>query len=262
MTISWRDKMREAKRIASLGLPGRATDLAIVLLCHLNPDAGVAWAGVEELAAQIGASVDTVGRATSVLDAAGVARFAKRRGAAARWFPAIEDMESDEAKRRVAAGIESWRRGSRNGGRADDPAKMRDQADAPADLRAQESARSSTNARDLKTPTRGSNVKLEPAASRQSQPRSISERAFALVDELARIAGLPPDSTAWPEAWRRSQSAQGLAQSWLDGGWTAELCIAAARAVMAKKKDGPPNSMKYFEPAIKRLTASLKSKVA
>ena len=75
-----------------------------------------------------------------------------------------------------------------------------------------------------------------------------------MVDQLAEIAGLTKNSASWSDGWR---FAQRLAQSWIDRGWTPDLCIRAAKSVMATKRDGPPNSMKYFQPAIERLEAQL-----
>jgi hypothetical protein len=244
VSISWEAKMREATRIAALNLPGRATDLAIVLLRHLNPDLGVAMPSVELLADELRTSQKTVERASSALNAAGVARYAKRRGAAARWFPALMEMQPEEAKRRVNALIETWKAKGRIG-KPDDPSSLRGQIHDPSEVPSPEPANPPPKMRDLKTPNMRSKGK-----GTSSPARPPSEEAFQLVDQLAEIAGLTKDSATWPDGWR---FAQRLAQSWIDRGWTTDLCNDAAKDVMAKKREGPPNSMKYFEPAIKRL---------
>src|SRR5262245_61747775 len=100
MTISWEEKLREARRIASLDLPGRALDVAIVLLCHLNPNHGIAFPSTDKIAADLDTSTFTVGRATGTLEGAGVIKWALRREAAVRWFPGLMDMSQEEAKHR------------------------------------------------------------------------------------------------------------------------------------------------------------------
>jgi hypothetical protein len=144
--IGWEAKLREAARIASMDLPGRATDLAVHLLTYLNPTHGVAFPSVsEELCGRLNAAEDSIGRASATLVRAGVLKTALRRGAAVRWFPALMDMEAAEAKRRVQVLREEWRAGCRLG-----PAEVRDQQQqGPAEVRPLESASSDPKLRDL-----------------------------------------------------------------------------------------------------------------
>ena len=72
----------------------------------------------------------------------------------------------------------------------------------------------------------------------------ISAEAHAFADELARIAGhdpafLPPQWVSYGPAYR--------VQMMLDRGWRAEVMRPAAIAVMQRKRDGPPTTLRYFE---------------
>jgi len=127
--IDWQAKLTEAKRVAALNLPGRALDLAVLFLWHLNPEHGVAFPGAEEVEETLKASHPTIERATAVLVEAAVLGSAKRRGAAVRWFRALRDMSPSEAKDRVRLIQAAWRS-------KDDPSKVRDRGQDPADVRA------------------------------------------------------------------------------------------------------------------------------
>jgi predicted transcriptional regulator len=265
MTISDKAKLREARRIAALNLGGRALDLAVVLLDYLNPEHGVAWPGVEDLADELRTSTDTIGRATTTLADAGVAKLAKRRGAAARWFPNLVDMEPEEAKRRVKSVVDKWKQHG--------PAKMRDhepEAAAPLDDPAKTSvvdpAPSTAKVRDLKSTSNRSNINAAADAAGHARAREVpTEAAFKLVDELAKIAGLPKDSTKWPEPWRHAAP---LVQEWLTElserpfaaevfvdqiGGISGFCAWVARNVMKRQnaRAGAQRTIKYFWSAIK-----------
>jgi hypothetical protein len=269
MTISSDDKLREAARIAALKLPGRALDLAVLLLRHLNFELGVAWPGVEDLAAELGISTQTIGRATAILADAGVAKFAKRRGAAARWFPNLMDMEPEEAKRRVAKAIKNWKHG---------PSKMRDHEaeavagltgiplDDPSKMGPIDPSTSVAEVRDLKSTSNRSILNAATAAARLPP----TEAAFKLVDQLAKIAGLSKDSITWPEPWRHAAP---LVQAWLTDlserpfaaeTSPAQLCVLAAKGVMKSEtaRDGARRTIKYFQPAIKALADKLDAQTA
>lgn len=242
--ISWEAKLREAARIASLGLAGRATDLAVTLLVYLNHEHGVAFPHVEELAELLKASPETVGRGSRELDRAGAVRFAKRTGAAVRWFPALLDMSPGEAKAKVRALQEAWR--SR---RNVDPSKMTDQL-GPSNTTPRDPSYRGSKMTDLNPPRNNPRVIVGDRAI-------TTEAAFKLAEEVAQIAGLRAGE--WPRSW---QSAPKIAQQWLsERGWMAEVCLQAARTVMATKQGGPPISIKYFERAIERLWNSVPSAV-
>lgn len=72
---------------------------------------------------------------------------------------------------------------------------------------------------------------------------SISDEAFALAEEIGAICGYA-DVKAWPPEWC---GAPQRAQTMLDAGWNRTTMIAEARAVMGRKRDGPPRSISYFE---------------
>jgi len=236
--ISWEAKLREAARIASLGLAGRASDLAVIVLVYLNHEHGVAFPGVEELADLLKASPETVGRASAELDRAGAARFAKRRGAAVRWFPALLDMSPAEAKAKVRALQEGWR--SRH---AVDPSSPTDQVD-PSKSTPRDRSHQGPRMTDLKTPRKSPSVIV-------GDPAIPTEAAFRLANAIAEIAGVLRGDAGWPRSW---SNAPKIAQQWLSSrNWLPEACIQAARSVMASKRGGPPVSIKYFEPAIERL---------
>ena len=67
--------------------------------------------------------------------------------------------------------------------------------------------------------------------------------AFALTLEIGIEAGFP-DASHWPPGWCQAPL---RVQTYLDHGWQPEVMLAAAREVMAKKRDGPPSSIAYFE---------------
>lgn len=73
----------------------------------------------------------------------------------------------------------------------------------------------------------------------------ISADAVTLADELTRIVG--HDLKFVPPEW--CGAAMTVAK-WLRQGWPREIIIVAVRTTMAKKRDGPPNSINYFEKPI------------
>jgi hypothetical protein len=73
---------------------------------------------------------------------------------------------------------------------------------------------------------------------------SISELAHALAAELALIAG--HDSEFLPPTWISEGPALRL-QMMLDRGWQPAMMRETAKAVMSRKRDGPPSTIRYFE---------------
>jgi uncharacterized protein YdaU (DUF1376 family) len=107
-----------------------------------------------------------------------------------------------------------------------------------------------------------------PAIPKQSQPITdnrkdgdggdarardglISPEAHSLAVKVATIAGFP-DIAGWPPGWC---GAPLTAQKWINEGWPHEIVIAACRESMGKKRDGPPNSINYFEKSVARAIA-------
>jgi hypothetical protein len=79
----------------------------------------------------------------------------------------------------------------------------------------------------------------------------VSEEAILISSEVAAICGHDP--AFLPPAWLGSAM---RVQVWLSQ-WDRETIIAACSEAMAKKRDGPPSSINYFEKAIAQFAARL-----
>jgi len=82
----------------------------------------------------------------------------------------------------------------------------------------------------------------------------ISPEATALADEIATMLGYELNKV--PPQW--CGAAMHVAK-WLREGWTREVILTGVRSCLAKKRDGPPFSIRYFEQEIARGVAGLKS---
>jgi hypothetical protein len=190
--IDWMAKAAEAKRIAGLDLPGRAMDLAVVLLWHLNPEHGVAFPGADDLQVALGGASDrTVQRAIATLISAGVIGSAKRRGAAVRWFPRLMQMPPGEARRRVENLQAQWR--SKN-----DPSKVTDHhSNDPSDARSVDPSRRPSKESDLNLPSNEQSL-----SGRQRRTFQSSKDDFRDAHEELKVHNAA-DETAAPEPQRR-----------------------------------------------------------
>lgn len=74
---------------------------------------------------------------------------------------------------------------------------------------------------------------------------------FLLAVEIGKISGYASEHE-WPSGWF---GAPMRVRGWLDNGWRPAVILVAVREAMAKKRDGPPSSVKYFEKAIARAHA-------
>jgi hypothetical protein len=81
--------------------------------------------------------------------------------------------------------------------------------------------------------------------------RSVSEEAYSLTKEIAQICGFA-DVEDWPPGWC---GAPLRVHRWLSEQWPSVVIIAACRETMARKRDGPPNSINFFEKAVARAVA-------
>lgn len=93
-----------------------------------------------------------------------------------------------------------------------------------------------------------------PAPSAEPKPKPellISREAMALADEIAGVVG--HDLEFVPLAWC---GAAARVDAWLKAGWPRALILETVRTVMAHKRDGPPDSVRYFERAIAKAVAS------
>jgi len=103
------------------------------------------------------------------------------------------------------------------------------------------------------TPSKNYPLPIDDDGGGRPAPKSkslISPEAVALAAELREIAGIEDIPPAW-------HSAAMQIQAWLNEGAEIEIIRCAARASMARKRDGPPLSVKYFEREIARQRASL-----
>lgn len=257
------------------------------ILNHLNREHGVAFCRFARYATEAAKSERTVQRTVQVAREGGVLGTQYREGAPVLWCPHLLDMEGEEAVRRadllIGARTQRQRRAfeklaspppsSCSSEQADNdgvvPASQPLASNPAPELASNSAPKLAPNSSPLKPPQeKNSSNELSPApptpptlrgASGQGQrwARPATNRARELVEQLARIAGLPPlpQSYEWPEPWRRQ--APFIVQQWLDAGWPADLIICIARATMAGKRDGPPNSVRYFDPPIRRALADL-----
>lgn len=80
----------------------------------------------------------------------------------------------------------------------------------------------------------------------------VSDEAFQLTLDIGRACGFE-DATDWPLGW--GTAAPMRVQTWINGGWIPAQILAACRDAMAKKRDGPPESINFFEKPIARFLA-------
>jgi hypothetical protein len=78
-----------------------------------------------------------------------------------------------------------------------------------------------------------------------ARPPLISAEANKLADECAKIAG--HDLSFIPPSWYGSAY---RAQTWLNEGWPEEIILLSVREQSARKRDGPPSKIDYFEKGI------------
>lgn len=71
----------------------------------------------------------------------------------------------------------------------------------------------------------------------------VSDEAIELTEEIGKIAGLLT-AEDWTPGWC---GAPMRVQMMLTQGWKREVMLASAREQMAKKRDGPPHTINYFE---------------
>jgi hypothetical protein len=79
---------------------------------------------------------------------------------------------------------------------------------------------------------------------------TLRQSALELADEIAVAVG--HDLAFVPPAWC---GAANRVEMWLTNGWPRELILETVRGVMARKRDGPPDSIQYFEKPIAKAFA-------
>lgn len=90
------------------------------------------------------------------------------------------------------------------------------------------------------------------ARARATAEFQITEAAHGFAMELAAICKQDPDFLT-PQ-WINAQPAL-RAQMWLNAGWSTQVMRELARAAVARKRDGPPSSVLYFEKIFARAHA-------
>lgn len=176
------------------------------------------------------------------------------------WRHARIDGELEEAERLAKAG--------KKGGEASGEARRkkrnpRPRASAPVDDDDEEISGGSTASNDPRSrrPTIDERSAKQTAndfrticEAPQPQPQTdvdadarAREAALALAAEIAELAGFPTPQD-WPPGWC---GAPLRVQAWLaEPGWGREIILVACREALARKRDGPPNSIVYFEKPI------------
>jgi hypothetical protein len=82
----------------------------------------------------------------------------------------------------------------------------------------------------------------------------VSEKSNRIADQVAVICGHSLDFL--PPAW---MGAPYRVQSWLTQGWPEEIILSSCREQIAKKRDGPPDRIQYFEKGIAAAIARAKA---
>lgn len=73
----------------------------------------------------------------------------------------------------------------------------------------------------------------------------VSSEANEIANEVAKVC--EHDLEFLPPAWL---GAPYRVQTWIANGWPREIILASCREQMAKKRDGPPDRIQYFEKGI------------
>jgi len=113
----------------------------------------------------------------------------------------------------------------------------------------------------LSTSDTAPDVSPDAAVLQQQGDAQPSDTAFNLARQVAAIVS-PGDPTKWPASQATLRQASKIAESWLRLGLSATDCLAIVRGAMAKKRGGPPRSMRYFSPAIESYVAEIEGYAA
>ena len=91
----------------------------------------------------------------------------------------------------------------------------------------------------------------EPEPVALPEPIAITAQAIELADKIAVIAG--HDVKFVPPTWCGAAT---RVEMWFARGWSRPLILESVRAQMIRKRDGPPDTIRYFEKGIARAHAS------
>jgi hypothetical protein len=89
-----------------------------------------------------------------------------------------------------------------------------------------------------------SEQRIDDDGSASARPKSrITAEALSIADELQKIAGIRSRLDV-PPSWC---GAALQVQTWMDGGWTRDEIITGGTVAMARKRDGSPASVNFFQ---------------
>lgn len=99
-----------------------------------------------------------------------------------------------------------------------------------------------TQQRRKEEDTKYSNDDLDAGAP----AKLVSDSSFEIATEIGALCGFS-EPLEWPPGWA---GAPMRVQAWLNEGWHRDHIIGGVREAMAKKRDGPPHSINYFDKPI------------
>jgi hypothetical protein len=79
----------------------------------------------------------------------------------------------------------------------------------------------------------------------------LSDDCFSIAREIGQVCGYAEPSD-WPVGWSQAHH---RVQAWLNEGWPKDAILAACKDAMARKTDGPPSTINYFDKPIARWLA-------
>ena len=275
VTISAKDKGALLTRLVRARI--RDLNLAVMrsIIGRINKTEGVAFCFFCEYARESGRSERTVQRTVQTACAHSILGRAYREGAPALWCPSLMDMTSEEAVRRVNLlvyehkGYSRWasptlayelEQGPSDPGEV--PASPRTSANSASNLTPIPASKSAPDLTPelalLKPPkkkTSSNGLTPSPAPAPPRWRPVVTGAAHDLAVKVGRAAGLSGETYEWPPHWRLEVPA--IVQQWLDAGWQPSLILPIIEATARAKRDGPPNSVRYFEKPICRHLAAL-----
>ncbi len=130
-------------------------------------------------------------------------------------------------------------------------AKSRGRSDAEPTLPLEQPREHASAPSAAETEMAPDEIEPEPLSRENVAPAPISPRAISLADDIAVMAG--HDLKFVPPTWC---GAALRVEQWLAAGWSPPLILESVRAQMVRKRDGPPDSIRYFEKGIARAHAA------
>lgn len=91
-----------------------------------------------------------------------------------------------------------------------------------------------------------SNKVIDGDEAPEPTTKALDRESVEITQEIGRICGFK-DALDWP--WVNPVS---RVRTWLEAGWRKTIIIESVRAQMARKRDGPPSVIHFFEKGIAR----------